>query len=55
MVKELKIAKEKGFTAVGHLSPFLDEPRTEPFNEGTFAKNRGCSGKGWCITRSCRE
>ncbi|WP_332446131.1 mandelate racemase/muconate lactonizing enzyme family protein [Sphaerochaeta sp.] len=41
MVKELKKAKEKGFTAVGHLSPFLDEPRTEPFNEGTFARKIG--------------
>ncbi|MCZ6679980.1 MAG: galactonate dehydratase [Candidatus Poribacteria bacterium] len=24
-------AKEKGFTAVGHLTPFLDEPRNVPF------------------------
>ncbi|MFO7918503.1 MAG: galactonate dehydratase [Anaerolineae bacterium] len=24
-------AKEKGFTAVGHLTPFLDEPRTKPY------------------------
>ena len=28
--------KEKGFTAVGHLSPFLDEPRSEPYFE-TYA------------------
>lgn len=26
-------AKEQGFTAVGHLSPLLDEPRTEPYFE----------------------
>ena len=41
MVKNLKDAKAKGFTAVGHLSPFLDEPRTQVFNEGTFAKKIG--------------
>ncbi len=38
MVKNLKEAKAKGFTAVGHLSPFLDEPRTEPFRDMIFAK-----------------
>ncbi|MFQ5937503.1 MAG: mandelate racemase/muconate lactonizing enzyme family protein [Acidiferrobacterales bacterium] len=26
-------AKEKGFTAIGHLSPFLDEPRDKPYYE----------------------
>lgn len=41
MVKNLKEAKKKGFTAVGHLSPFLDEPRTQVFDEGTFAKKIG--------------
>ena len=41
MVENLKEAKAKGFTAVGHLSPFLDEPRTQPFDEGTFAKKIG--------------
>lgn len=41
MVKNLKDAKAKGFTAVGHLSPFLDEPRTQVYNEGTFAKKIG--------------
>lgn len=41
MVRNLKEAKEKGFTAVGHLSPFLDEPRTQVYNEGTFAKKIG--------------
>ena len=29
-------AKEKGYNAVGHLSPFLDEPRTRPYS-GTYA------------------
>lgn len=38
MVKNLKEAKAKGFTAVGHLSPFLDEPRTQVYNEVSFAK-----------------
>ena len=38
MVTNLKEAKAKGFTAVGHLSPFLDEPRTQVFQEVSFAK-----------------
>ena len=38
MVKNLKEAKAKGFTAVGHLSPFLNEPRTQGYNEVSFAK-----------------
>ncbi len=38
MVKNLKEAKAKGFTAVGHLSPFLNEPRTQVYNEVSFAK-----------------
>ncbi len=29
--------KEKGFTAIGHLSPFLDEPRSQPYFE-TYAR-----------------
>jgi galactonate dehydratase len=29
-------AKRLGYTAVGHLSPFLDEPRSKPYN-GTYA------------------
>lgn len=33
MLANLREAKEKGFTAVGHLSPFLDEPRTESYFE----------------------
>lgn len=41
MVKNLKDAKAKGFTAVGHLSPFLDEPRTQVYSEVSFAKKIG--------------
>ncbi len=37
MVQNLKEAKAKGFTAVGHLSPFLDEPRTKVYGEVAFA------------------
>ena len=33
-------AKKQGFTAVGHLSPFLDEPRTTLYEE-TFAQKIG--------------
>lgn len=29
----VKAAKEQGYTAVGHLSPFLDEPRAKPYFE----------------------
>jgi galactonate dehydratase len=31
-------AKERGFTAVGHLTPFLDSPRSEPFFEAHVRK-----------------
>jgi len=33
-------AKEKGFTAVGHLTPFLDEPRELPFFQTHVEKMR---------------
>jgi len=33
LVKGCIDAKEKGFTAVGHLTPFLDSPREEPYFE----------------------
>ncbi|MFQ5993798.1 MAG: galactonate dehydratase [Acidiferrobacterales bacterium] len=33
LVQACSDAKEKGFTAIGHLSPFLDEPREEPYYE----------------------
>ena len=28
---------EQGYTALGHLNPYLDEPRTEPFKDGNAA------------------
>jgi galactonate dehydratase len=31
LVTECRAAADAGFTAVGHLTPFLDEPRSEPF------------------------
>lgn len=37
VVEQLKKAKADGFTAVGHLSPFLDRPRSEPYYE-SFAQ-----------------
>jgi galactonate dehydratase len=40
MVANLKEAKTKGFTAVGHLSPFLDENRATPYYE-TYAQKIG--------------
>jgi galactonate dehydratase len=33
-------AKAKGFTAVGHLTPFLDEPRSKPYYKAHAAKMR---------------
>lgn len=33
MVQACKDAKAQGYTAVGHLSPFLDEPREKPYYE----------------------
>ena len=36
LVNSCKEAKQKGYNAVGHLSPFLDEPRTKPYG-GTYA------------------
>lgn len=38
LVEQCVAAKADGFTAVGHLSPFLDEPRTEPYFETHVAK-----------------
>ena len=38
MVANCKKRREQGFTAVGHLSPFLDEPITMPYNK-THVKN----------------
>ena len=33
LVQACKDAKTQGFTAIGHLSPFLDEPRDKPYYE----------------------
>lgn len=33
MLQNLADAKAQGFTAVGHVNPFLDEPRSEPYYE----------------------
>jgi len=33
LVRGCKAAKAQGFTAVGHLTPFLDAPRSEPYYE----------------------
>lgn len=33
MVEACREAKRQGYTAVGHLSPFLDEPRDKPYYE----------------------
>jgi galactonate dehydratase len=33
LVEECVTAKDQGFTAIGHLSPLLDEPRSEPYAE----------------------
>ncbi len=41
MVQNLKEAKAMGFTAVGHLSPFLDAPRSQVYDEGPFVKKIG--------------
>ncbi|MBV9579470.1 MAG: mandelate racemase/muconate lactonizing enzyme family protein, partial [Chloroflexi bacterium] len=38
LVEGCKAAKSRGFTAVGHLSPFADEPRDQPFFKTHVAK-----------------
>ncbi|MEV0068140.1 mandelate racemase/muconate lactonizing enzyme family protein [Amycolatopsis sp. NPDC050768] len=38
LVAGVKAAKEQGFTAVGHLTPFLDEDRSVPYFETHAAK-----------------
>jgi galactonate dehydratase len=40
IVAGCRAAKEAGFTAIGHLSPFLDEPRSKPYFE-THAQKIG--------------
>ncbi|MDP3062799.1 MAG: galactokinase, partial [Chloroflexota bacterium] len=41
LVQGVKDAKKRGFTAVGHLSPFLDEPKSRPFFKTHVDKMRG--------------
>jgi galactonate dehydratase len=40
LIQGVKDAKAKGFTAVGHLTPFLDEARDEPYFETHVGKMR---------------
>lgn len=40
IISNLKMAKKLGFTAVGHLTPFVDEPREKPYYE-THAQKIG--------------
>ena len=40
LVQGIKDAKKAGFTAVGHLTPFLDEDRSVPFEKTHVAKMR---------------
>ncbi|HZO32537.1 MAG TPA: galactonate dehydratase [Chloroflexota bacterium] len=40
LVQGIKDAKQAGFTAVGHLTPFLDEDRAVPFEKTHVAKMR---------------
>ncbi|MET3506158.1 galactonate dehydratase [Halalkalibacter oceani] len=40
LINNLKLAKQRGFTAVGHLTPFLDEDRELPYYE-TYAEKIG--------------
>jgi galactonate dehydratase len=44
-------AKAKGFTAIGHLSPFLDVPRSEPYYETHVAMIESAVDR----IRRCRE
>jgi len=40
LVSGIKDAREQGFTAVGHLTPFLDEARSEPYYKSHVSKMR---------------
>ena len=40
LVNGIKDARERGFTAVGHLTPFLDELRSEPYYKSHVSKMR---------------
>jgi len=51
MVERCLAAKERGFTAVGHFSPFLDEPRDVPYYKTHVGKVRDAID----VVRRCRE
>ncbi|WP_326975168.1 galactonate dehydratase [Caproicibacter sp. BJN0012] len=45
MIENLKEAKKLGYNAVGHLSPFLDEPRSKPYFETYSGKIGNAVGR----------
>jgi galactonate dehydratase len=51
LVQACKDAKAQGFTAIGHLSPFLDLPRSEPYYE----THAGLIESAVDRIRQCRE
>ena len=51
LVQACKDAKAQGFTAIGHLSPFLDLPRSEPYYETHVALIESAIDR----IRQCRE
>jgi galactonate dehydratase len=51
LVEKCVDAKRRGFTAVGHLSPFLDEPRSQPYFKTHAQKIRDAID----TVRRCRE
>ncbi len=51
LVQACRTAKEKGFTALGHLSPFGDEPRDTPY----FKTHARKMGDAIDTIRQCRE
>ena len=51
LVRGVRHAKEMGFTAVGHLTPFLDEPQDVPFFKTHANKMRDAID----TVRACRE
>jgi len=51
LIRSCISAKERGYTAVGHLNPFLDEPRSKPFFKTHFSKIQDAID----TIRHCRE
>lgn len=45
LVEGCRTARERGFTAVGHLNPLTDEPRSEPYFETHAAKVGGAADR----------